>query len=94
MGLTGGGSSAIHTVSGLSVEERRRLGLAVSKTSGSARTVPVLDIDASWLGYHLGTAKAGSVQPVIDIAIAHARDGFAVNLVTDSPRRFDWKFAS
>ena len=94
MGLTGGGSSAIHTVSGLSVEELRRLGLAVSKTSGSARTVPVLDIDASWLGYHLGTAKAGSVQPVIDIAIAHARDGFAVNLVTDSPRRFDWKLAS
>mmetsp|Transcript_12290 Transcript_12290/g.35176 ORF Transcript_12290/g.35176 Transcript_12290/m.35176 type:complete len:90 (+) Transcript_12290:229-498(+) len=87
MGLTGGGASAIHTVSGLSVEELRRMGLAVSKASGSAHSVPVLDIDASWLGYHLGTARAGSVQPVIDIAITHARDGFAVNLVTDSPQQ-------
>ena len=66
------------------------MGLAVSTLSGPGRTVPS-GVGVPVLGCHLGTAKAGSVQPIIDIAIAHARDGFAVNLVTDNPQRFDWK---
>ena len=89
-----GSKKVLHTLAGISVEELRLLGLAMAAMSNVTRNNPIIDIDASWLGYHIGHGASGSVGRTIDVAKFFVKSGFIVNLICDGPIRHHSKLAS
>jgi len=78
----------------LSIEELRQINLTVSELSGNDRDWPVIDVDASWIGYHLGNRGSRLIGQVIHAAKLLSSKGFKVNLIADGPFQHRSKLAS
>ena len=79
MGINTGGQ-VVHSASGLSMEEICQIGKArrrqnMEKNGSGSMRRPSIFIDASWLGYHLGTAKSNSVASVFGVGLAFVKAG-------------------
>ena len=91
MGLKGGGTITF-TLSGISLADLYTIGK--NRSSKCGHSIPAIDVDLSWLGYHWCLLKSGPVGHLLDFASALYKECFHVIFVADSDRRSSIKQVS